>query len=86
MRASRRPEHAVADDQVGRHDRFALAAAGHRVVGRGGQGQQHARSPSFVRPVALVARHHHARRSAAEQAAHLAVAARPGTNTRSPTR
>jgi hypothetical protein len=76
----------VADDQVRRHDRFARRP-GHRVVGRGGQGQQHARSPQ---PLSIThgarAGHHQPRRRTAEQAAHLAEAAAPGTKTRSPTR
>jgi hypothetical protein len=73
------PQHPVPDDQVGRLHRHAGTAAGHRVVGRGGQRQQHGTvAQVFADRIGLVARHHQRGCRGTEQAPHLAVAARAG--------
>jgi hypothetical protein len=73
------PQHPVPDDQVGRLHRHAGTAAGHRVVGRGGQRQQHGTvAQVFTDRIGLVARHHQRGRGGTEQAPHIPVAARTG--------
>ena len=70
-------KHAVADDQFRWHDVGALARVGDRVIGRGRQREQHRLLAQRVRHRRQArAGRDDARSGAAEQPAHLAIAAR----------
>jgi hypothetical protein len=78
-------QHAVADDQVGRHDRVRAPEA--RVVGRGGQRQQHAALAQRRRRFAGARAGTTSRDAAPPNRPRTGPKQRaPGTNTRSPTR